>query len=48
MAGELPQFYYRIRENEAAVFRVTTENRLHRIELDQIATANVRNGDIRA
>ncbi|TMV61321.1 hypothetical protein FGG78_35220 [Thioclava sp. BHET1] len=48
MAGELPEFYYRIRENGAAVFRVNTENRLRRIELDQIATANVRNGDIRA
>ena len=39
MAGDLPEFYFRIRENGAVVFRVDTENRQRRIELDEIATA---------
>ncbi len=45
--SDLPQYYFRIRENGAAVFRVDTENRQRRIEMDQIAVINVRNGDIR-
>jgi len=45
--SELPQYYFRIRENGAAVFRVDTENRQRRIEMDQIAAINVRNGDIK-
>jgi hypothetical protein len=47
MAGDLPDYYFRIRENGAAVFRVDVENRNRRIELEQIAFANVRNGEIR-
>ena len=47
MAGDLPEFYFRIRENGAAVFRVDAENRQRRLELDQIALANIRNGEIR-
>ncbi|MBT8409997.1 MAG: hypothetical protein KJN93_10265 [Alphaproteobacteria bacterium] len=47
MAGELPEYYFRIRENGAAVFRVDTENRHRRIEMDQIAVVNVKNGDIK-
>ncbi|WP_102226030.1 hypothetical protein [Acidimangrovimonas sediminis] len=47
MAGELPEFYFRIRENGAAVFRVDTENRQRRIEMDQIAVVNVKNGEIK-
>lgn len=47
MGSELPEYYFRIRENGAAVFRVDTENRQRRIEMDQIATVNVRNGDIK-
>ena len=43
----LPDYYFRIRENGAAVFRVDTENRQRRIEMDQIAVINVRNGDIK-
>ncbi len=46
--SDLPEFYFRIRENGAAVFRVDTENRQRRIEMDQIAIANVKNGDIKA
>jgi hypothetical protein len=47
MAGDLPDYYFRIRENGAAVFRVDAENRNRRIDLEQIAVANVRNGEIR-
>lgn len=42
MATELPEYYFRVRENGAAVFRVDTENRQRRIEMDQIALANIR------
>lgn len=47
MAGELPEYYFRVRENGAAVFRVDTENRQRRIEMDQIAVLNIRNGEIK-
>jgi len=47
MAGELPEYYFRIRETGAAVFRVDTENRQRRIEMDQIAVVNIRNGQIK-
>ena len=46
--GDLPDYYFRIRENGAQVFRVDTENRQRRIEMDQIAAVNTRNGDIKA
>ncbi|MFP1644249.1 hypothetical protein [Pontitalea aquivivens] len=45
--GDLPDYYFRIRENGAAVFRVDTENRQRRIEMDQIAVVNIRNGEIK-
>ena len=47
MAGELPEYYFRVRENGAAVFRIDTENRQRRIEMDHIATINIRNGDVK-
>ena len=47
MPGDLPDYYFRIRENGAAVFRVDTENRNRRIELIEIATLNIRNGNIK-
>jgi len=47
MAGDLPDFYFRIRENGAVVFRVDTENRQRRIELEEIATVNVKNGNVK-
>jgi hypothetical protein len=48
MPGDLPDYYFRIRENGAAVFRVDAENRQRRIEMDQIALVNVKNGEIKA
>lgn len=47
MAGDLPDYYFRIRENGAAVFKVDTENRQRRIEMEEIAMVNVRNGNIK-
>ncbi|MFV2002634.1 MAG: hypothetical protein ACC619_06590 [Paracoccaceae bacterium] len=48
MAGELPEYYFRVRENGAFVFRIDTENRQRRIEMDQIAVVNIKNGEVRA
>ncbi|MFC3117552.1 hypothetical protein ACFOHS_01590 [Jhaorihella thermophila] len=47
MSAELPDYYFRVRENGAFVFRVDTENRQRRIEMDQIAVVNVKNGEIK-
>ncbi len=47
MPADLPDYYFRVRENGAAVFRVGTENRQRRIEMDEIAVVNVRNGTIK-
>ena len=47
MPGDLPDYYFRIRENGAVVFRVETENRQRRIELVEIATVNVKNGSVK-
>lgn len=47
MAGELPEFYFRVRENGATVFRVDTENRQRRIDMSEIAVINIKNGQIK-
>ena len=47
MTADLPAYYFRVRENGAAVFRLGTENRQRRIEMDEIATVNVKNGNIK-
>lgn len=47
MTSELPEYYFRVRENGAAVFRIDTENRQRRIEMDQIAVINIRNGEVK-
>ena len=48
MPLKLPDYYFRIRENGAAVFRVDSENRQRRMEMEQIAVVNIRSGAIRA
>lgn len=45
MVAELPDYYFRVRENGAIVFRVDTENRQRRIDMDQIAVINIKNGE---
>ncbi|MGI3163355.1 hypothetical protein [Pseudooceanicola sp. 200-1SW] len=47
MSAELPPYYFRVRDNGAFVFRVTTEDRQRRIAMDQIAVINIRNGDVK-
>lgn len=47
MTAELPEYYFRVRENGAAVFKIDTENRQRRIEMDQIAVINIRNGEVK-
>jgi hypothetical protein len=47
MNADLPDYYFRVRENGAAVFRLGTENRQRRIEMEEIATVNVKNGNVK-
>jgi len=47
MSAQLPDYYFRVRDNGAFVFRIDTENRQRRIEMDQIAVVNIRNGEIK-
>ena len=47
MAVDLPELFFRVKDNGAAVFRVDPENRQKRIDLDQIAVVNTRNGEIK-
>ena len=47
MSAPLPELYFRVRENGAQVFRVDTENRHRRIEMEQIAVVNIKSGDIK-
>ena len=48
MSADLPQYFFRVRENGAFVFRLDPQDRARRIEMDQIAAVNIRNGEIRA
>jgi len=45
--SELPEFYFRVRENGAAVYRVDTQNRQRRIEMTEIAVIHVKNGRVK-
>lgn len=44
---DLPEYFFRVRENGAAVFRINAENRQRRLEMDQIAVLNIRSGEIK-
>lgn len=44
---DLPDHFFRVRDNGAVVFRVDPENRQRRVEMEQIAVVNLRNGEIR-
>lgn len=43
----LPEHYFRIRENGAQVFRMGTDTRNQRIEMEPIAVVNTRNGEVK-
>ena len=47
MGADLPSYYFRVRENGAAVFRVDTDNRQRRIDMEEIAVVNIKNGNIK-
>lgn len=47
MSISLPDYYFRVRENGAFVFRVNTENRQRPLELNQIAAINIKNGEVK-
>jgi hypothetical protein len=47
MAADLPEYYFRVRDNGAFVFRIDTENRQRRIDMQQIAVVNLRQGAIK-
>lgn len=47
MATDLPEYYFRIRDKGAVVFRIDTQNRQRRIDMDQIAVINIVNGQIK-
>ena len=46
--SDLPNLYFRVRENGAAVFRLDGENRDRRLELEQIAVVKTNRGDFKA
>lgn len=46
--SDLPDLYFRIRENGAAVFRLDTETRDRRIEMQQVAVININRAEFKA
>ncbi len=47
MTPDLPEYFFRTRENGAFVYRVDTENRQRRIDMDQVAVVNIKNGEVK-
>jgi len=47
MTTPLPDYYFRVRENGATAYRVDTQNRHRRIEMDQIAVINIKSGEVK-
>lgn len=45
--SSLPNLFFRVRDNGAAVFRLDSENRDRRLEFDQIAIVNTNRGDFK-
>ena len=45
--SEIESLFFRVRENGAAVYRVDAENRQRRLDMQQIAVVNIRNGDVK-
>jgi hypothetical protein len=43
----LPDYFFRIRENGAAVYRLGTDPRDQRMVMEQIAVVNARNGEVK-
>lgn len=47
MSSELPDYYFRVRENGALVFRVQDDLRQRRLDMDPIASVNLRTDEIK-
>lgn len=45
--SQIGSLFFRVRENGAAVYRVDAENRQRRLDTQQIAVVNIRNGDVK-
>lgn len=44
---DLPEYYFRVRDNGAFVFRVENDTRQQRLNLDQIAVINLNKGEVK-
>ncbi|WP_128254436.1 hypothetical protein [Falsirhodobacter deserti] len=47
MAKQSPDLYFRIRDNGALVFRLDTENRHRRLDMEHVATVNIAKGEFK-
>ena len=47
MSSDLPEYYFRIRENGSQVFRLDAENRQRPIDMEPLAVINIRNSEIK-
>ncbi|MCJ8139922.1 hypothetical protein [Falsirhodobacter halotolerans] len=47
MPARLPSLYFRIRDTGASVFRIDTEHRHQRLEMEHLANINMAKGDYR-
>jgi len=45
--ADIDNLFFRVRENGVAVYRVDSQNRQRRLDMQQIAVVNVRNGDVK-
>ncbi|MCZ4260465.1 hypothetical protein O4G76_06365 [Limimaricola sp. G21655-S1] len=45
---DLSGYYFRVKDSGGIMFRIGDETRHRRVELEQLATINTRNGEIRA
>ena len=44
---DLPGYYFRVKETGGTMYRIGDETRHRRVDLEQVAVINTRNGDIR-
>jgi len=44
---ELPDYYFRVRDNGAFVFQVENDTRQRRLEMNQIAVVNLNKGEVK-
>lgn len=44
---DLPDYYFRVKENGATVFRIDPETRRRRIEMEQVAVVNIRKREVK-